>query len=505
MSSSSTSRSAARERGRVARRHQPPARRVDDLRQADLVRGHDRDLHRQRLLDDDRHRVAVAVRRHHARHREHARRLEHVADLRRRARAGEPDAVADAVPLRSATRARRAAAPRRRSSTRVVAAAPRRRPGGRSPSSRPAGRCATTCRAVGCGARAAELARVDAHDDLVDRARSGASVAQVAHVVVAAAWWRTRRARSLRSRLRGVRKMSYACAVMRDRHAEQARRAAGPSSAGAGGEVHVHVLDAAPGELGARRRERAQMARLLGRAASAPRPRRSRAQRRGRARDEPRQRRRALAAGSRGRGTARRRRRPPRATRRLDVVAEPPQRAHLVDDEGLREHGVDVDEHGDPHRGPDPVGQSRQPIWNAASASASTPRSRRAGRRRAPRARALPASARASGRRGAKPGIALLQPARARARRATRWRSSARSVARLRWTHRACGRSASVQPASRRRKQRSASPPERMSSVKPPMRVERRAADRAVGGLRVGELRAGGASRPGSSASSASA
>ena len=42
----------------------------DHLREPDLVAGDDRDLHRQRLLDDDRHRVAVAVGGDDARHRE---------------------------------------------------------------------------------------------------------------------------------------------------------------------------------------------------------------------------------------------------------------------------------------------------------------------------------------------------------------------------------------------------------------------------------------------------
>ena len=49
------------EGGRVAGGTRRPHSVADDLRQTDLVGGDDRDAHRERLLDDDRHRVAVAV------------------------------------------------------------------------------------------------------------------------------------------------------------------------------------------------------------------------------------------------------------------------------------------------------------------------------------------------------------------------------------------------------------------------------------------------------------
>ena len=60
----------------LPRRDQAPELRPDDLGQADRVGGDDRNLHRQRLLDHHRQRVAVAVGGDHAWHRQHRRALE---------------------------------------------------------------------------------------------------------------------------------------------------------------------------------------------------------------------------------------------------------------------------------------------------------------------------------------------------------------------------------------------------------------------------------------------
>ena len=216
----------AQRRG-IAGRHQPPPRLAHALRQADRVGGDDHQLHRHRLLDDDRHRVAVAVARDDARHRQDVGALElgaHPVGLQGAEQLDAVQLVAQRpVPHDPHARVEPLAA-RARSSKPFFA------------TSRPT---PTTVRPPGSGGPAPEALAVDAHHEHLD-ARVRRDRAQVARVVLAAGGGE-RRALELGAQV--ARRQPDVPRVRGDAVARAGqRRDAQRVERRAGGEVHVDVL-----------------------------------------------------------------------------------------------------------------------------------------------------------------------------------------------------------------------------------------------------------------------
>jgi hypothetical protein len=333
----------------AARRREEAPRRHDALRQADLVAGDDEQLHRHRLLDDDRHRVAVAVGRDDAGHRQHVRVLHRLDDLRRRPAAQQRhrgaalrDPPLERGPQRAIADDEHAhVAEARGGVDEHLEALLLDEPGDRQHAA-----------PTGQRARAAKRAGIDAHHDLVDGG-PGRERAQMDDVVVAAGE-DERRALEL---LAQVARLGEDVVGVRGDAVGPARelREAQGVERGAGGEVGVQVLVAALEDLARGHREGPQRSHPL-LAAPAPAPHEvARAGQRP-VRGKPQQ----VAPRASGEveeldvdvggGLGVGGRRPPRGLH-AHAVAHPPQRLQLVDDERLRELRPLIQDEDDAHRG----------------------------------------------------------------------------------------------------------------------------------------------------------